>query len=836
MPSRVLGGMAEFDETLRQRCTVQGTRTANQLMKYEPKLFTISVVALDVDELELGKHHIDLSRLLPEEVDASQGTHSWSTNFELSGMAKGSNLIVTFNYDLLHQETSEESDDTLKTISHNKPSTPSHMNPSSGKAGSSLPAGDKAYKVGTAAENASLHKNEASRVAIEENENNNKDLSEDWSDSQEAWDSHPEEEKLHEEDRFINDLSVDLDDEVDLVAGEFLDMLDFGLSPGGSNSEGEPDSPRARLLKQFQQDTLFGGEVDFRLDNSVPSERGKLFGTTEERYPGGLHSTIRGEEVARSYDSEDGLQMASIMEAAELELQKAAQSARSKSRAKELEDEETQALMQSWGLSETSFHDSRSKSKDGLGNPVFGPHLPPLGKGLGSVLYLEDGGSLRSMSPSHLSKNKASGSLVMQSSKPVVVPSAMGSSAVDILRHLASLGPETLAKQAMAAMPLEDITGKVADEVITMGSSTPHASGQRGNWHPNSTQSSKKGGYDDYVSLEDLAPLAMQNVEALAIDGLKVQADVAEEEAPSYLDAAAWGILGDSKKGDKDNIRLSHDVAGMHFENLQLGENKLSDVKSGPLSMALTIEEWSKLDAGIVDDDPNSKERSLAILAAHNAGCQDWQLTKKDGKGHGKRPGNMGNTLMIAMLVQLRDPLQNFEPVGAPMLTLIQAERVMLPPKPRFGRNVSVTGNSEVDDDLPETIPQKEEAPQFKLTGVHMSGLKGLDDEADSNKGTETQKKGWGSQKQLQSGSRWLAAQGMKKGSKPSLLKGKPAPSTAQTKVKPGETLWSISARVNGSGHKWRDLAALNPHIRNPDVIFTNDTIRTRTPSNIDMD
>lgn len=482
MPSRVLGGMAEFDETLRQRCTVQGTRTANQLMKYEPKLFTISVVALDVDELELGKHHIDLSRLLPEEVDASQGTHSWSTNFELSGMAKGSNLIVTFNYDLLHQETSEESDDTLKTISHNKPSTPSHMNPSSGKAGSSLPAGDKAYKVGTAAENASLHKNEASRVAIEENENNNKDLSEDWSDSQEAWDSHPEEEKLHEEDRFINDLSVDLDDEVDLVAGEFLDMLDFGLSPGGSNSEGEPDSPRARLLKQFQQDTLFGGEVDFRLDNSVPSERGKLFGTTEERYPGGLHSTIRGEEVARSYDSEDGLQMASIMEAAELELQKAAQSARSKSRAKELEDEETQALMQSWGLSETSFHDSRSKSKDGLGNPVFGPHLPPLGKGLGSVLYLEDGGSLRSMSPSHLSKNKASGSLVMQSSKPVVVPSAMGSSAVDILRHLASLGPETLAKQAMAAMPLEDITGKVADEVITMGSSTPHASGQRGNW------------------------------------------------------------------------------------------------------------------------------------------------------------------------------------------------------------------------------------------------------------------------------------------------------------------------------------------------------------------
>ncbi|MCO5564712.1 hypothetical protein L7F22_018379 [Adiantum nelumboides] len=786
MPCRVRGGVAEFDETLRQRCTVYGFRNSSSLMQYEPKLFTLSVVALDADELELGKHHIDLSRLLPDEDvsrDKGQPNHSWSTSFELSGMAKGSSLFVTFNYDLLHQETSEEKDSKEEVV----PAKPSRLNLNSSGAGSQ----DKNI-IREGSKQDDLQKDEVSNVVMNKSNNG----VENCSDSRETWDSQPKE----EESQSMRDMSPDLDEEVDLVAGEFLNMLDFGL-----DSDEEPDSPRARLLRQFEHEGLFGSELDFRPDSTSRNERG-------ERYPGrGYDSRFGVDELHRSYGSDDGLKFASMMEATESELHKSAQSVRSKSRAKELEDEETQVLMQRWGMNENAFRNSPIK-------PVFGPAPPPsLGKGLGSVLYLEDGGSLRSMSSSHFPKSSASGSLVMQSSKPVVVPSTMGSNAVDILRHLASLGTETLAKQAMTAMPLPDISG-VADEVMAKGSSHPGRLADRG----------RKGGYDDYASLEDLAPLAMPNIEALAMDGLKIQADVSEEAAPSCLDAAAWGILPEINKWKKDSIQSSHDVAGLHFDNLHGEDTVSSDAKEmGPLSMALTLEEWSKLDAGILDDDVKSKDRSLAIMAAHNA---DLQLVK----GKGRKQGNMGNTLMIAMLVQLRDPLQNFEPVGVPMLTLVQAERVMLPPKPRMSRNVSVTGNSEVDDELAEKIGQKEEAPQFKLSGVHMSGLKTPEDDVRSVKGLEAPKKGWGSQKQLQSGSRWLAAQGMTKGSKPSALKGKAAPSPVQTKVKQGETLWSISARVNGSGHKWRDLAKLNPHIRNPDVIFANENIRTSMEEDMD--
>ncbi|CAA2987126.1 Hypothetical predicted protein [Olea europaea subsp. europaea] len=77
-----------------------------------------------------------------------------------------------------------------------------------------------------------------------------------------------------------------------------------------------------------------------------------------------------------------------------------------------------------------------------------------------------------------------------------------------------------------------------------------------------------------------------------------------------------------------------------------------------------------------------------------------------------------------------------------------------------------------------------------------------------------------------------LLANGMGK-KKHSLIKSKvianssaPASSQATTTVRPGDTLWSISSRVHGTGAKWKELAALNPHIRNPNVVFPNEKIR----------
>jgi len=142
----------------------------------------------------------------------------------------------------------------------------------------------------------------------------------------------------------------------------------------------------------------------------------------------------------------------------------------------------------------------------------------------------------------------------------------------------------------------------------------------------------------------------------------------------------------------------------------------------------------------------------------------------KKSKKSGRRWGLLGNNFTVALMVQLRDPLRNYEPVGTPMLALIQVERVFVPPKPKIYSTVSDKGNSEQDDEEPKTeeVPDKalvteqkveeleDSIPQFKVTEVHVAGFK-----------SEPEKtKPWGNQTQQQSGSRWLLAAGMGKGNK----------------------------------------------------------------------
>lgn len=128
-----------------------------------------------------------------------------------------------------------------------------------------------------------------------------------------------------------------------------------------------------------------------------------------------------------------------------------------------LEDEETKALMEEWGLSDTTFAPQSEQEDLSLAIvPVV--TAPPLGNGLGPVMHIRDGGSLRSMSPTHF---RAGGQLLLQASDPVVVgakSSEMGVTSVEMLRRMAVAGMEGMAAQAMMAMPLEDLTGMALDQ------------------------------------------------------------------------------------------------------------------------------------------------------------------------------------------------------------------------------------------------------------------------------------------------------------------------------------------------------------------------------------
>ncbi|XP_030465128.2 protein PLASTID MOVEMENT IMPAIRED 1-RELATED 1 [Syzygium oleosum] len=647
--------------------------------------------------------------------------------------------------------------------------------------------------------------------------------------------------------------SLSFDDVADSVACEFLDMLGIEHSPFGLSSESEPESPRERLLRQFEREALAGGGCSlFGFD--VGDEDFAEQGNDAANVPGGGNI------------SED-FELQSLIQAAEEEHQVANHA--NKTKAKMLEDLETEALMREWGLNEKSFQSSPPSHSGGFGSPIHLPpeeflELLPLGEGLGPYLQTKNGGFLRSMNPSLFRNAKSGGSLVMQASSPVVVPAEMGSSIMEILQGLASVGIEKLSMQANKLMPLEDVTGKTMQQVAWEAS--PSLEGVERQCLLNdslakeqdltcrqirnteasfNSRASKYGqnaaGKDvgsEYVSLEDLAPLAMDKIEALSIEGLRIHSGMSDEDAPSNISAQS---IGDVSTLQGKGVDISGSLGLEGTGGLQLLDIKESsdDKDEGLMSLSLSLDEWMRLDSGELDDGDQISERTSKILAAHHANSLDWMRggskgERRRGKGSGRKCGLLGNNFTVALMVQLRDPLRNYEPVGAPMLALIQVERVFVPPKPRIYLKVSELKNDDEEDEseskkkeeikegTEETKPEVEEIPQYKITEVHVAGLK-----TDPGK-----RKLWGSTNQQQSGSRWLAANGMGKSNKHPFLKSKIASSKstapATTKAQPGDTLWSISSRVHGTGAKWKELATLNPHIRNPNIILPNETIRLR--------
>ncbi|KHN07926.1 hypothetical protein glysoja_032470 [Glycine soja] len=259
-------------------------------------------------------------------------------------------------------------------------------------------------------------------------------------------------------------------------------------------------------------------------------------------------------------------------------------------------------------------------------------------------------------------------------SNPLVMLAEMGSGIMEILQCLASLGIEKLSMQANKLIPLEDITGKTMQQIsreaklvleethrqyhlqhdlVTGQDSICTQSGLKGTLSgglesdkfSSSSIGDQRG--SEFVSLEDLAPLAM--------------------------DKATRGLV------------LVDPLAWMELLPCDCWVKKTAAVVDGIIGLSLTLDEWMRLDCGEIDDDIDNIET---------------------------------------------------EPVGTPMLSLIQVERVFVPPKQKIDWLVSEAGNNNDECEIVAKVELKankedksseeeEEAiPQFRITEVHVAGLK----------------------------------------------------------------------------------------------------------------
>ncbi|KAH7574410.1 hypothetical protein JRO89_XS03G0292900 [Xanthoceras sorbifolium] len=674
--------------------------------------------------------------------------------------------------------------------------------------------------------------------------------------------------------------SLSLDDVTESVASEFLNMLGMEHTPFVSSSDGDPKSPRERLLREFEKEALASGNFILGFD------------TREDQVECSCSPSVSG--CGGPYNDFD---VFPLVRGAEKENNREGLLLKNRRPANMLEDLETESLMREWGLNERAFQRSPHHQSDGFGSPIELPtedpfELPPIADGFGPLVQIKGGGYLRSMNPKLFRDAKNVGTLIMQVSRPVVLPAEMGSDIIDVLQHLAATGIKKLTMQTNKLMPLEDITGKtlqkvaqeaaprtvVSERFVSTSSvlsyegflisiflymfmffsliclkcqhvsycfhrqSLPRCESLFGKDSYVRREEDKEFRFDrNYyntrtgliagemgpgcVSLEDFSSLAIDSIEALSIEGLRIQSGMSNEEAPSSVRTQSVGEKSPFEWKNAGFVRIlsSEGAAGLQVQDVSSGANDVVEL----MDFSITLDEWSKLDGGIIGDEDPISEHTIKILAAHHAKCIDLvsgTLTRHLDwyKTSGKTHGLLGNNLTIAHTVLLRDPLRNYEPIGTSMLALFQVKRTFVPVKPDIYSTVLIRYEEEDQEaDIKgeisdkrteeEKVEEEEGTPWFKFSEVHLAGLK-----------TELYHL-WGSKAQQQSGIRWLLASGMGESGKHPFSKSKAIvrsyPQGTQ-KMTQEDVLWSITSDFHDGGANWKELEALIPHIRNPDVIF----------------
>ncbi|GBG74773.1 hypothetical protein CBR_g19285 [Chara braunii] len=650
-----------------------------------------------------------------------------------------------------------------------------------------------------------------------------------------------------------------------------------------------PSTAKRMLPAKTGLKAIIGQDVTQRATGD--SEPGALLslGSVKGRWVTSNVDSRRDDEGKNPREIDDTVK--GVREAAEAKLKRrAALAQKSKLRAKTFDDEEMESLMAQWGLRRSSpgldvsaAHPSasggkgnRSSSEGGVvGTPPqtategskstswnlkfdTRPHSAPLwtpvprneisrapGQRRGNArsspgpaeedgqllsckgdweIKTHDGDTLRTMK-SHVYKGVSS-RFVMQVSKPVEVPEGVGLTAKEIGDRLVLLQD----KGRSMHMLLADVKGSkptwrgeprcrgVSDaesEVDASERNTPVSSG-------------------DLTLLDHFTPTALDSLEKLAVQGLRIQSRLNEEPRSN-----------DEKLDYKERTRTwQTDYVSIEETVMRIGASAPRSICSAEPSrdtdeasfapVAISVDEWIRLkeiasesDSDLLQSDEAgveslSRSRQYGVPLHKADNCDQMHQQTSGTEPHDRQLVTPeGDKLTLAMLVQLRDPRNSYEAVGAPMLAVVRAER-------SAPSSSGVLGYMGVGGAISDGQDQKKggrlgkdgflRVISMQLTGiVHPGGQNG-------SNGSQ-----WRHQSSRAKGSRWNMSH-MKGGSsaeKTSFSSSRPNVG-ATRKIEEGDTLWTLSATVYGDATKWSKMAHLNPHIKNPDVIYVNDVIRTR--------
>ncbi|PON47009.1 EEIG1/EHBP1 N-terminal domain containing protein [Parasponia andersonii] len=520
MPSRVSQGAADFEETLFVRCHVYCSHGSGKQLKLEPRPFRIYAFAVDADELDFGRSTIDLSQLIQESIDKShEGTRvrQWDTSFNLSGKAKGGELVLKLGFQILEKDggigiysqaeevkTGNTKSKTLSSASFARKQSKTSFSVPSPKLSSRKEARTPSQTGTTAAD-------------------------------------------LHG----IDDLNLDEPAPVPTIEkpkepdtkAEDLDLPDFEVVDKGVEfQENEKDEEEEQQSVKSTGERSTGSEVvkeivHGQLHNTRLTELDSIAQQIKAL------ESMMGDEKQLNKDDDDGTE-SQRLDADEDKV--------TREFLQMLEDEDA---INEYKLNHTDIPplqlEGAAESKEGESKA----YLADLGKNLGCVVQTRDGGYLAAMNPLDTEvSRKETPKLAMQISRPYILPSNESSSGFELFQAMASIGLDGLNSQILSLMSMDELMGKTAEQVAFEGIASAIIHGRNKEGASSSAAraiaavkimaTAMNSGRKERISTgiwnlsensltaEEILALSLQKIESMAIEALKIQAEMAEEDAP----------------------------------------------------------------------------------------------------------------------------------------------------------------------------------------------------------------------------------------------------------------------------------------------------------------
>ena len=687
MPSRVSQGAGDFEETLFIKCHVYCTPGNGKQLKFEQRPFFIYVFAVDAEALDFGRTSVDLSELIQESIEKSQeGTRvrQWDTSFSLSGKAKGGELVLKLGFQIMEKEGGI---DIYSQAEVSKTTKFKNFSSSLGRKQSK-----SSFSVSSP------------RMTLR---------SETWTPSQ----TKPAADIQGMDDLNLDETapvpspppSIQKSEEPEQKI-EDLDLPDFEIVDKGVEIQDKEDSGDGESEENVEEKSQSSEVVKEIVHNQVHLTRLTELDSIAEQIKV-LESMMGEEKTAKTDDETESQKLDADEETVTKEFLQM------------LEDEETDSFKFNQPEIPTLHLDGGDDSTEAESKV----YLSELGKGLGCVVQTRDGGYLAATNPlDTIVSRKDTPKLAMQLSKPLVLQSDKSMNGFELFQRMASIGFEELCSQILSLMPLDELLGKTAEQIAFEGIASAIIQGRNKEGASSSAArtiaavktmaTAMSTGRKERISTgiwnvnenpltaEEVLAFSLQKIEVMAIEALKIQAEIAEEDAPFDVSPLTGKASTDSGKD-----------------------------QNHPLASTIPLEDWIK-------------KYGLAS------------------------PGDQANHFIMAVVVQLRDPIRRYEAVGGPVVAVVHATQA----------------------DIEENNYNEEK--KFKVTSLHIGGMKGK---------SGRKRNLWDSERQRLTATQWLVAYGLGKAGK----KGKHVLSKGK------DLLWSISSRIMAD--MW-----LKP-MRNPDVKFT---------------